>query len=460
MAEPSRRKRIWGWYFFDWASQPYHTLLVTFVFGPFFASVASEYFMNAGLVEEAADARAQSLWSMCLTVTGLIIGFGAPIIGALADTAGRRLPWILAFSAMYVVGATGIWWTQPDGSNMLWALSCFGIGFIGAEYALIFVNSQLPSLAPQEETGAISGSGFAFGYLGGIVSLAIMLTLFFDDGGKTLLGLDPALGLDPDAREGTRFVGPFTAVWFAVFMIPYFLWVRDTGPARKGRGVGDALRLLKKSIVGLKKRVSLSVYLGSSMFYRDALNGLYGFGGTYAILVLNWSIVSVGIFGIVGAISAAAFSWVGGRFDRAFGPKPVIIVAILGLMLVCFTVVGMDRTQFFGMPLAEGSALPDMVFFGCGVLIGGLGGTLQASSRSLMVRHTDPAAPTESFGLYGLSGRATAFMAPALIGLVTTLSGSARIGVSPVILLFLIGLVLLRWVKAEGDRDTWSVTSN
>jgi UMF1 family MFS transporter len=129
-------------------------------------------------------------------------------------------------------------------------------------------------------------------------------------------------------------------------------------------------------------------------------------------------------------------------------------------MLVCFTVVGMDRTQFFGMPLAEGSALPDMVFFGCGVLIGGLGGTLQASSRSLMVRHTDPAAPTESFGLYGLSGRATAFMAPALIGLVTTLSGSARIGVSPVILLFLIGLVLLRWVKAEGDRDTWSVTSN
>ena len=120
----------------------------------------------------------------------------------------------------------------------------------------------------------------------------------------------------------------------------------------------------------------------------------------------------------------------------------------------------MDREQIFGIPLAEGSALPDIVFFVCGALIGGMGGVLQAASRSLMVRHTDPAAPTESFGLYGLSGRATAFMAPALIGSITALSGSARIGVAPLIVLFLIGLFLLRWVKAEGDSETWTVSSN
>ena len=138
----------------------------------------------------------------------------------------------------------------------------------------------------------------------------------------------------------------------------------------------------------------------------------------------------------------------------------MIIVAIWALIAVCVTVVGMDRQQIFGMALTEGSKLPDIVFFGCGVLIGGFGGTLQAASRTLMVRHTDPTAPTESFGLYGLSGRATAFIAPALIGTVTTLSGSARIGVSPVIVLFLIGLVLLRWVKAEGDREKWAVTSD
>jgi len=461
MAVISQRKRIWGWFFFDWASQPYHTLLVTFIFGPFFAGIAAEYFMASGLNETTADARAQSLWSLCLTVTGLVIGIGAPMIGALADTTGRRLPWIIAFSGLYVIGAGGLWWTLPDGSNMWFALSAFGIGFIGAEYALIFINSQLPSLGSDEEVGALSGSGFAFGYAGGVLALAIMLLLFVEQpSGKTLIGLDPVFGLDPAQKEGTRFVGPFVALWYALFMIPYFLWVRDVGPPAQGKGVGDAVRLLVKSVKALRKRVSLSAYLGSSMMYRDALNGLYGFGGTYAVLVLNWNIVSVGIFGIVGAISAALFSWVGGLADRAFGPKPVIITAIWALIAVCVTVVGMDRSQIFGLPLEAGSRLPDMVFFGCGVLIGGFGGTLQAASRSLMVRHTDPAAPTESFGLYGLSGRATAFLAPALIGTVTALSGSARIGVSPVIGLFLIGLVLLVWVKSEGDKETWSVTSS
>ena len=456
----SKRKRIWGWFFFDWASQPYHTLLITFIFGPYFASVASDHFISTGLSEGVADARAQTLWSTGLTISGLIIGLGAPIIGAFADTTGRRLPWIIVFSAMYVTGAAAIWGMTPDGTNLWFGLIAFGIGFIGAEYALIFINSQLPSLGTREEVGAISGSGFAFGYVAGVLSLLIMLALFVEQpSGKTLIGFEPAFGLDAATREGTRFVGPFTALWFAVFMIPYFLWVRDTGPAGTGRGIGDALGLLVKTVKGLRHRLSLSTYLGSSMLYRDALNGLYGFGGTYAILVLDWSITSVGIFGIIGAISAALFSWVGGRLDARFGPKPVIIAAIWGLIAVCVVVVGMDRSQIFGVPLAPGSTLPDAVFFGCGVLIGGLGGTVQAASRTLMVRHTDPATPTENFGLYGLSGRATAFLAPALIGLVTSLSGSARIGIAPVIFLFLIGLVLLRWVRAEGDRDQWAGSS-
>lgn len=461
MAEISPRKRIWGWFFFDWASQPYHTLLVTFIFGPFFASIASDYFIASGLSEGLADARAQTMWSYCLTVTGLLIGLGAPIMGAFADTTGKRLPWIVAFSAMYVLGATALWWTNPDGSNLWWGLMAFGFGFVGAEYALIFINSQLPSLGTAEEVGDLSGSGFAFGYLGGVLSLMIMLLLFVEQpSGKTLIGLAPAFGLDPELRQGTRFVGPFTALWFAVFMVPYFMWVRDAGPPRQGRGVGAALGMLARTIKGLRHRISLSTYLGSSMFYRDALNGLYGFGGTYAILVLNWSIVSVGIFGIIGAISAALFSWIGGKADKRFGPKPVIILAIWALIAVCVTIVGMDRTQIFGIPLGVGSKVADMIFFSCGVLIGGFGGMLQSASRTMMVRHTDPAAPTENFGLYGLSGRATAFMAPALIGLVTTLSGSARIGVSPVIFLFLIGLVLLRWVKSEGDRETWAAISD
>ena len=110
-------------------------------------------------------------------------------------------------------------------------------------------------------------------------------------------------------------------------------------------------------------------------------------------------------------------------------------------------------TAVVGLPLAEGSNLPDLVFFGCGVLIGGMGGVVQSASRSLMVRHSDPTSPTEYFGLYGLSGRATAFIAPSLIGVVTAATGSARIGISPVIALFALGLFLLIWVKPDGDRS-------
>lgn len=451
----SARRRIWGWWFFDWASQPYHTLLVTFIFGPFFASVATRHFMGEGLDEMTADAQAQTLWASATAIIGLIIGVGAPFLGALADSSGKRIPWILGFSVLYVVGAAGIWFMLPDASNLWLGLVAFGIGFIGAEWALIFTNSQLPSLQSEKETGELSGSGFALGYIGGLVSLIIMLLFFAEQGsGKTLLGLDPAFGLDAEAREGTRFVGPFTALWFIVFMVPYFLWVRDDKlPEPRKASMSAALASLKASLASLKHNISLAAYLGSSMFYRDALNGLYAFGGVYATLVLNWEVTQVGVFGIVGAMAAALFSWLGGKLDGRFGPKPVIIAAIWILIGVCFTVISMSREMFFGLPLEEGSALPDIVFYICGALIGGLGGVLQAASRTLMVRHAKPEAPTESFGLYGLVGRATAFLAPASIGLATDITGSARLGISPVIGLFLIGLVLLRWVKPEGDRN-------
>ncbi len=450
----SARKRIWGWWFFDWASQPYHTLLVTFVFGPFFAATATQYYLGTGLEAEAAKAQAQASWSLCLTLTGLAIGICAPFLGALADITGRRLPWIIGFSVAYVLGSAGLWLMDPAGGNLWWMLLSFGIGFIGAEFALIFVNAQLPTLGSREEVGQVSGSGFAFGYLGGVVSLFLMLLLFVEQAnGKTLIGLDPILGLDAGSKEGTRAVGPFVALWYALFMVPYFLWVRE--PRRDSRGrasLGRAVAMVAASIKALRHRKSLTTYLVSSMLYRDALNGLYGFGGVYAGLVLGWSITQIGIFGIIAAISAAAFSWLGGLADRRFGPKPVISVSILVLGLVCVVVVSMSRTQVLGLPLAEGSGLPDAIFFGCGVLIGGFGGILQATSRTLMVRHTTPETATEAFGLYGLSGRATAFLAPALIGLVTTLTESARLGITPVIALFALGLLLLARVDGEGDQ--------
>ncbi len=458
----AKDRRILGWYFFDWASQPYHTVLLTFVFGPFFAAIATAYFASTGLEEQAADARAQSVWSLCLTLSGLIVGFGAPFLGALADRMRRRKPWIFVFSCFYVLGAGALWLTQPDGSNLTFALVMFGMGFIAAEYALIFTNAQLPSLAERKEMGRLSGSGFAFGYLGGFIALVVALLLFVEQSsGKTVVGLAPGFGLfDASEREGTRAVGPFVALWFAVFMIPYFLWVREA-PVDVARVRVSPVAKVAQTVRALKDRPSLASFLGGSMLYRDALNGLYGFGGTYALLVLDWEITRIGVFGIISVISAAVLSWVGGRLDRRFGPKPVVVGAVLALTAVCIVISGMSKQSIFGVPLGEASTLPDTVFLICGVLIGGFGGIVQAASRSLMVRHAGPGAETEGFGLYGLAGRATSFLAPALIGFVTVATGDVRNGVLPLIALFLLGLLLLRWTQPEGDRaDRWSDTSS
>ena len=393
-------KKTWGWFFYDWACQPYNTLMVTFIIGPYFATVAAEYFIANGLDSVTSRANAQYYWSLTITIVGLIVGLTAPFIGAIADTYGNRIKWIYLFSALLIIGAFSSWFGLPDGSNWHWILISFGIGFVGAELAYVFSNAQLPSLGDRSETGAISGSGFGFGYVGGLVSLVVVLTLFVEqENGKTLIGLDPIFGLNAEAKEGTRFVGPFVALWFIGFSIPYFMWINDKSEPRMGASIGKGLEDLWKTIISLRNKKSTVRYLISNMFYRDSLNGLYSFGGVYAALVLDWSIVQIGTFGIVAALAAAVCSWLGGKWDRRVGPKPVILISILILTGVCIIVVGMSRVSFFGIPLAENSSIPDNIFYGCGVLIGGFGGILQSASRTMMVRHTNTSNSTQYLSL-------------------------------------------------------------
>lgn len=448
----SAKKRILGWYFFDWASQPYNTLLLTFIFGPYFAEVARAYYVGTGLDDQAAGAAAQAYWGYGLAAASIIIALLAPILGAVADGTGRRLVWVWIFSAFYVVGSFSLWWLVPGEGQLFWTVVFFGLGFIGMEFATIFTNALLPSLGDHDDIGGISGSGFAFGYLGGVIALALMLALFAENAttGLTLLKIDPIFGLDAAAREGTRAVGPFTAIWYIVFMIPFFLWVKEPKTKARPLRIGAAFGSLWALITSLAHRRSLAAYLVSSLFYRDALNALYGFGGVYASGVLGWSIIQIGVFGVVGAVNATVASWIGGKADRRFGPKPVIAVCILVLTAVCTVIVGMTSDQLWGIVLAPGMA--DDIFFACGALIGGAGGALQAASRTMMVRHTTPDHATEAFGLFALSGKVASFISPFLIAVATTATGSQRLGISPLIALFLIGLLLLIWVKPMGER--------
>ncbi len=442
MREYADAKGRWGWMLYDWASQPYHTLVTTFVFAPYFAS---------SIV--ADPVRGQEMWGWANTVGGLTIAIAAPFLGAMADATGPRKPWLALFSVFYMFGAWMLWYGVPDDPNPVFVLAAFVIGLIGVEFATVFNNSMMPMIAPKESLGALSGKGWALGYIGGVVALAIMLLLFAENAetGKTMLGVDPILGLDAEAREGTRAVGPITAIWYAIFIIPLFLYTPDAPRRSAMKGaLAKGMRELRGAIGDLRGRPNLTWFLGSSMFYRDALNGFYVFGGIYAAGVLGWSIIDIGVFGIVAATIGAAGAYFGGFADVRFGPKPVAVWCIIFLVLGSLMGVSVSRdTIFFVIPVAPESSLPDVIFYLVGAIIGAAGGSIQAVSRNLLVRLADEGRIASSFGLYALVGKATAFVAPAAIALVTGFSENQRIGISPVIGLFLLGLVMLLMVKDE-----------
>jgi UMF1 family MFS transporter len=458
MDKRKSRRSIFGWMMFDWATQPYSTLLLTFIFAPYFAEIITNKKINLGFSEQAAAADAQSLWGIFLAISGLLIAVCAPIFGVIADNSRSHIKFICYFSVCYFVGASGLWFATPDTLNVILILALFSLGLFGMELATILTNAFLPTLAPLENLGRISGSGWAIGYVGGLVAIIIALLFFAENGnGVTILGRPPALGLNPDLREGTRAIGPLTAIWFAFFMIPFFLYVRSP-PMKSPKPsihLFTAIVMVLDTIRKLRENRSLFTYLVSSMFYRDALNGIYSFGGIYAYGVLGWSVTDIGVFGILALISGALFSWVGGIADSKFGSKKVIQLSIFTLIATTFSIVMITPDSIFGITFSRNEILgtlsrSDCAFYFCGIILGAAGGIVQSASRTMLVFQADRSKITEAFGLYAFSGKATAFLAPLLVSLFTYVFQSQRIGVLPIIGLFVIGLILLTLVNEKG----------
>ena len=194
------RSAVISWIFFDWAAQPYFTLITTFVFAPYFAThVASD------------PASGQSLWGFATAAAGLLIALLSPVLGAIADASGRRKPWIAAFGALLVIGSALMWFGKPgDPSVIPGLLLAYGIATIGAEFATVFNNAMMPTLVPPNQIGRLSGTGWATGYIGGILSLILVLGFLAasPETGRTLFGFTPLFGLDPVMHEGDRISGP------------------------------------------------------------------------------------------------------------------------------------------------------------------------------------------------------------------------------------------------------------
>jgi len=453
VAKRASKKGIWGWMFFDFAQQPFHTLIITFVFAPYFA---------AYVAKDAAQG--QEYWGYAAGIGGAIIALSSPVLGAISDATGPRKPWIFLFSIIGVIGCWLLWYATPGYENLGFIVFAIALALVGMEFAAVFNNAMMPTLVPRAELGRLSGSAWGLGYVGGLISLVIVLGFLSanPETGKTLIGMSPLFGLDPVSHAGDRASGPLTSIWYIVFVLPMFLWTPDIARRASAAGaIKRGLAELGQTLRSLPRQTSYFSFLLSSMFYRDALNALYSFGGIYAAGVLGWPIMKIGIFGILANLTGALGAWMGGRADQRFGPKLVINVSIVLLILCCITIISTTPTQVLFMQVApEGgsSSLPDIVFYLAGAIIGAAGGSIQAASRTLLVDQVEPDKVTEAFGLFALSGRATSFIAPFAIAFATAYFASRagfsaedaqRLGVTPIIALFLIGMVMLPWVKSR-----------
>src|SRR6476619_440747 len=210
-AYPSRAAVISG-IFFDWAAQPYFTLITTFVFAPYYAThVASD------------PASGQALWGFATAAAGLMIAAMSPVLGAIADASGRRKPWVAAFGALLVIGSGLMWFGQPGDAGVIPPLLlAYGVATVGVEFATVFNNAMMPTLVPPDRIGRLSGTGWATGYVGGILSLILVFGFLAasPETARTLFGFMPLFGLDTVTHQGARITGPLTGIWFIVFVLP------------------------------------------------------------------------------------------------------------------------------------------------------------------------------------------------------------------------------------------------
>ena len=411
-------KPVAAYCLFDFANSAFTTIVITFVFATYFAQAVATDPSTGG-----------AQWSFAMSAAGIAIAILSPIMGAIADQTGRRKPWLLAVSIVCVITTALLWYTRPTPEDVPWALTLAVISPIGFERGMLFYNALLPSVATPATMGRISGWAWGVGYVGGLISLAVALFGFVQ--------ADPLpFGLDKSQAEHVRATSLLVAVWFTIFAVPLFVFIKepDSTGMPAGLAVRQGLKQLMTSLRNARNHRNIFRYLIASMVYSDAVHTIFALGGVYAGVTFGMKTPDIIVLGISLNVTAGLGAIAGGWLDDRIGSKRTIVISLISLIVTSAVVMAAQDKSTFWI-----AALVMSTFFG----------PVQAASRTLMAHLSPPAMRGEMFGLFALSGKVTAFIGPAAGGWVTMATGSYRLGMSTTVLFLIAGLWLMRGVKEE-----------
>jgi len=428
------KRTIFSWSLYDFANQPFTTLVVTFIYGTFFTRVIAENEIVGTM-----------LWSRGITITAIIVAVLSPIMGAIADRGGYRKLYLIFWTWVSIIGALILWF--PVEGQVVFALTAFIIGNVGFEMGGVFCNAFLPEITTKKNIGRVSGYGWSFGYVGGLLALAIALLLFVNPD-------IPIFNLDKNTHEHIRATNIMVALWFSVFSIPTFLFVnQEKRPKQKIKPmIIDSMIQIKSTFKNVRQYREMTKFLIARLIYNDGLITVFAFGGIYAAGTFGFSFEDILIFGIVLNVAAGLGAFMMGFLDDMIGGKSTIQVSNIGLIIACLIAVSAPNRDLFNITLPIiGSILitGKSMFWVSGILIGIFSGPNQSASRSLMGRFVPKDRENEFFGFFAFSGKATAFMGPFLLGVLTQIFESQRYGIAVVILFLIVGFLLLRSVDEE-----------
>ncbi|WP_084126437.1 MFS transporter [Demequina sp. NBRC 110054] len=440
IAEPPApgKGRVFAWALWDWATQPFNSVIVTFVFTALY--LTSEAFIDPAIAAlgendpeyDLALAGLASGVGLAGTVAGILVALVAPVLGQQADTAGKRKRWLAVSTGVLTIVTAALYFVEAAPSYFVLGVGLIAIGLVANELGGAQYNALITQVTTPRNVGKVSGLGWGMGYIGGIVALVLVVVADSAD----WWGMDTSNGM------AYRLIAVGAAIWTVAFAWPVFAFVPE--PAATGRepvSFFASYGRLWRDVVRLWRSDRSTVwFLIASAIYRDGLAGVFAYGAVIASVAFKFDATEVMIFGIAANLVAGIATMISGTIDDWIGPRTLILWSLGGMIVAATAVVALHD---------QGKT----VFWIAGLVLCLFVGPTQSASRSLLARVAPKDKEGEMFGLYATTGRAASWMAPLMWTIAIAATGATISGVVGIMSVVLVGFVALLMVKIDVPRE-------